>query len=156
MSINYNIPDSTFEKLMFTICKEYDEKFNRISKIIEYLPEGRYELPKTPDEKITLKMGHIVAYIKKPKGDLFDIEYLVEYKINAKNFVDFINSYLRKHYYFKFDFDNYTYKNEFLNTLAKYISEKYHMDTKIWQNKGYIQFNITVWMCEETRVIYIK
>ena len=156
MSINYNITDSTYEKLMFAICKEYDEKLNRISKITEYLPEGRYELPKTPNEKTTLKMGQIVAYIKKPPGDIFDIEYRVEYKINAQNFIDFINLYLKKHYYFKFDFNNFTYKDEFLNMLAKYIYEKYHMHTKIWQNKGYIQFDITVWMQPETRIIYIN
>ncbi len=156
MSTNYNIPDNTFEKLMFAICKEYDEKLNRISKIVEYLPMGRYELPKTPEDKITLRMGQIVAYIKKPSGDLFDIEYLVEYKINANNFIAFINRYLRKHFYFKFDFENYTYKDEFLNTLAKYISEKYHMNAKIWRNRGYIQFDITVWLNNETRIIYIK
>lgn len=156
MSIDYNIPEKTYEKLMFEICKEYDEKFSRLSYIVNHIPENRYELPQAVGDKVTLRMGSLIAYIKKPTGDLFDIEYAVEFKMNAKMFIDFINTYLRKHYYHKFNFDNYTYKDEFLNELAKYISDKYNIKyIKIYQNGGYIEFDITVWMCPDTRIIYI-
>lgn len=64
MSTNYNIPDSIYDKLMFVICKEYDEKLNRISFIANHMFENRYELPKTSKDKTTLRMGQIVAYIK--------------------------------------------------------------------------------------------
>ena len=156
MSIDYNIPEKTYEKLMFAICKEYDRKFKRLSYIVNHIPENRYELPETSDNKITLKIDTVVLYIKKPPGDLFDIEYKVEYKINAKLLINFINVYLKKYFYQKFEFDNYTYKDEFLNELAKYISDKYNIKyIKIYQNGGYIEFDITVWMCPDTRIIYI-
>lgn len=155
MLINYNIPDETYDKLMAAICKEYDGKLERVAYIVHHIPEGRYELPKTVGAKTTLKMGVLIAYIKKPPGDLFDIEYKVEFKMNAGNFVQFIDTYLRRYYYFKFNLDNYIYKDEFYNDLARYISEKYNMNVKIYQNKGYIQFDITVWMCPDTRIIYI-
>lgn len=157
MSIDYNIPEKTYEKLLFEICKEYDEKFSRLSYIVNHISEHRYELPVTVEDVITLKMGTMTAYIKKPAGDQFDIEYRVEFKINAKMFIDFINTYLRKHYYSKFSFTKYTYKDKFLNVLASYISEEYNIKyIKIWKNEGYIQFDITVWMHPETRIIYIK
>lgn len=157
MSINYNIPEKTYERLMFEICKEYDGKFNRLSYIVNHIPEGRYELPKTVDDTVVLKTGVLTAYIKKPAGDLFDIEYKVEFRINARIFIDFINTYIRQHYYSKFNFEKYTYKDEFLNVLATYISEKYNIQNIIvWKNEGYIQFDITVWIHPETRIIYIK
>ena len=155
MLINYNIPDETYNRLMSAICKEYDEKFDRLSYIANHIPEGRYELPTTVGDRITLKMGVLIAYIKKPPGDIFDIEYKVEFKMNTAKFVQFVDTYLKKYYYFKFNLDSYIYKDEFYNDLARYISEKYHMNVRICQNKGYIQFDVTVWMCPNTRIIYI-
>jgi hypothetical protein len=155
MSIDYNIPNTVYEKLLFEICKKYDEKFKRLKFIADHVPENRYELPKTVNDSVCLKMGMMV-YIKKAVGDPFDIEYTVEFNMNAKSFINFINTYMKKHYYIKFDYENYTYKDEFLNILAKYISEKYSINAKIHRNGGYIQYNIIVWMCPKTRIIYIN
>jgi len=154
--INYNIPETVYDKLMIAICKEYGEKLDQLSFIANHMDEGRYELPKTVEDRMVLKRGIMTAYIKKPSGDLFDIEYKIEYKINATMFVGFVNKYLIKHWYKKFNFDDYTHKNVFYNDLARFISKKYNINTKLREKGKYLQFDVTVWMHPDTRIIYVK
>jgi len=149
------IPMTIYDKLMFTICEEYDVKLRRVASISKNLIKNRYELP-TDDKKIRLRMGGINVYISKTPQDLFDIEYNVEFKINAKQFTKIVNRFMNKNGYNVFDFENYIDKDEMLTNLANYINNKYNIKSHVYHNGGYIQIDVKVFMHTDTRVLYVE
>lgn len=153
MTINYKIPMTLYDKLLFSICEEYDSKIKRLVSITKNIPKNRYQLPKTDEDKVTLRMGGVNAYIFKAPHDLFDIEYKVEFRINSKQFIKFVNEFMYKNGYRNFDFNMWVYKDELFFNLYNYIATRYGLMSKIHQCGGYIQFDIKVFTHPDIRII---
>jgi len=155
MMNNYNIPMTIYDKLMFSICEEYDVKFKRLASIVKNITKNKYELPTTVENKVTLRMGGVNVYIWKAPQDLFDIEYMVEFRVNTKQFVDFVNEFMNKNGFKAFDLNKYMYKDELLTNLSNYIVIKYNLNTTIYQSGGYIEFDTKVFMHPSIKIIDI-
>lgn len=152
---DYDIPDDTYTKLLVAICDEYDKSFIRFATILKNATKERYPLPVSVDKKTTLRMGGINVYVSKAPYDPFDIEYLLEFRLNKRLFVEFINTYMRNQEDYKFEFDNYMYKVELFYDLSSYMSKRYDIKPYIYMNGGYIEFNIQFFTHANTRIIYI-
>jgi len=155
MSINYTIPMTLYDKLMFATCEEYDAKIKRLVSIVKNITRNKYELPQTSEDKTTLRMGGVNVYILKAPQDLFNIEYRIELRTNTKQFVEFINEFMSKNGFCNFEFNNWIYKDEFFVNLSNYVATRYHLVSKIYQNGGYIEFDVKVFMHPGIKIIDI-
>jgi len=151
---DYEIPMTIYDKLMCSICEEYDSKFKRLASIAKFTVRDRYELP-TKGKK-TLRMGGVNVYIWKAPNDQFNIEYIIELKINKKQFIKFINNYMHKNGFKDFDFNKWMYKDGFFFNLSEYIKTKYKLSAKIYEVGGYIQYEVKVFIHPGTKIIDIN
>lgn len=152
MLSDYEIPMTLYNKLMLSICEEYDLKFKRLASISKNVVRNRYELP-INEKKKTLRMGGVNVYIWKAPRDLFNIEYILELKINKVQFIKFVNSYMNKNGFKGFDFDQWMYQDGFLFNLSECITTKYNISTKTHIVGGYIQFEVKIFIHPSTKII---
>lgn len=155
MVIDYKIPMTLYDKLMWSICEEYDSKFKRLASISKFIVRNRYELP-TDENKKTLRMGGVNVYIWKAPQDLFNIEYIIELKVNKNQFVKFVNTYMNKNGFKDFNFNQWMYKDGFFFNLSECMATKYKLSTKIHQVGGYIQYEVKVFIHPSTKIIDIN